>query len=145
MEAPTSEQHSTTPFSSVAFIDKDILGQGSFDNKDEADLLLVHELSHYAMIPKAEALQHLLTEKVGIRDAANLQELFQTPGRRVRSLQRALQNGTINWKEFYAKGSEFYFQGQEKFKDTYEPYLGGASTQALYDVLKDEVFEGREY
>lgn len=53
--------------------------------------------------------------------------------------------GASNFREFWAVAAEYYVAGADEFITQYQPFLGEKRSLKLYEGLKDELFQGREY
>lgn len=143
------DSYANADYSGVIIFDNDHIRQ-NFLLEEKSDLLMVHELTHNATVPKLPALLEKLMSAVGTKDEERLKEILNVPEYNsnmgiIPQTHAKLKYGSENYREFYAVAGEFFYQGREKFVKTYSSFFGEERAQQLYDHVKDDVFEGREY
>lgn len=57
----------------------------------------------------------------------------------------SLDYGSKNNLEFLAVGSEFYLQGEGKFREVYGVFIGEEKAEKFYAHMRDKMFRGTEY
>lgn len=153
----------------VAFVKRDLRTFYSYDRM-AAKQLIVHELTHQKTLSEENyddsgknttidacmaAIGLPSTELYGFLDP-QLVELFKNHlnffggaegrgGLKPYPKEDDLLGTSIRPQEFIANAGQYYFLGHQEFTKTFTPDLGEQRTEALYQFVKDHVFEGYEY
>lgn len=56
-----------------------------------------------------------------------------------------LEYGNTNSLEFVSVGSEYYTYGRKTFLSVYSSFIGSERAGKFYELLKNDIFQGREY
>lgn len=126
---------------------------------------LVHELTHVVTAPDIESYAEKIAYPIDIREFGDLRFTFSSARDNYRKIEQEwnanhdmsmseyldmsdqyqLWYGSSNMDEFISVAAEFYIRGENSFIKLYQPYLGAERTKLLYDNLKREIFEGKEF
>lgn len=161
-----SYHHPNEQFSGLIFYNRQALGQ-SFLEQERSDRGVIHEIVHHVTDPRLHQLQSRLANVLNIRDTGQLNATFKTemledyrkqtensngleithakkqPG--LSQLQRELMYGGTSFKEFFPVAATVYCSGRSEFIKNYSHFLNPNQAEKLYDLMKNEVYEGREY
>ncbi len=152
--------------SGLIFFNKKSLGQ-SFLEQDKAKQNIVHEFVHRAIDPRLNSLEREVMQVLEIEDERQLQSIFKTEKLnqyvaqqesssgfeltqtrnkpRPSSTQIRIMYGGIKLTELLAVAGEQFTRGREEFLEGYVEFIGQEKAAKLYEFVKKEIYEGREY
>lgn len=124
---------------------------------DNTRKLIAHELTHVITTPNIQMYINTITADIGLSTVSELLATFATevtikPDVPIEKAgfddikdKSMIGYGARNFYEFFSVTAVNYLEGRDKFIETYKRFLGDDRSEKLYENMKKEIFQGREY